>query len=252
MAFFEILKSTTAYADDTNDNFYHLAQGTIEPKANTGTMGLTSSIYDLGASITAWKTLYCNNIYANTSTLNDRIWKQIVHVTVTSAANLITISGLNGDISNEYYIICNLYVTAQAAIGSLSNYEPYFYFNNALSYTVSEWAGLTYESSSVSGIFRNYDTVFPLFGHYMGTANLVKAGGMVDIHIMAGTGAPRYLHFRSGGHVPGSLSATDMKSILYVWPYLTPTITAMYFDASVTPQILWAGGDITIYEKVGI
>lgn len=251
MPFYNFQNSTTAYADDTNDNFYHLAQGTVEPKANTGTMALTTGVYDLGSSTTTWKQLYCNNIYANTTTLSGKIWKQIYHITVTTASIAINVTGLNCDELNELYIVLNLGVSVLAAQVTLGNFEPYIYFNTWGTNSNYHLAGYAHDGSSITGLLYDTYNRIILSGHYNGAANKKKMGVYAELHVSAKTGKFRYIKYRTASGESGSQTVENIKNMICCWPFSTLTITSISFDVSGGINERWKYGEITIYSKEG-
>jgi len=83
MAWTTFVNSTTADADEVNDNFYHIRQGNLLPMGNAS-MEYTTSAYDLGSSTYTWDTLHVdtgiidnlymeNHIYMNTSTAQIKV-----------------------------------------------------------------------------------------------------------------------------------------------------------------------------------
>jgi hypothetical protein len=96
--------STTAYANQVNDNFYHFADGNLIPRGGVS-LTATDSVYDLGSSTYRWKTTYINSV----NLVNDLhpAMNLISEVTLTVTSSVIDITGLNGEADEIYEIIFN-------------------------------------------------------------------------------------------------------------------------------------------------
>ena len=92
MAFIELENSTTADATDINNNFYHVAQGSVLPMGGVD-LDYTDSVYDLGSSSATWNYLKCLNI--NTNNVEGYAGYLISEVTLTATASSIEFTGLN-------------------------------------------------------------------------------------------------------------------------------------------------------------
>jgi hypothetical protein len=122
MPFTIFTNSTTAFANEVMDNFYHIADGDRLPRG-AGSMTAIDSTYNLGSSANKWKNLYANNLNLygdiDSTTLLTKV-AQVTFSTNTSSSDF-TISGLNGDNAD-------LYFSAHISINGTDT--VYMYFNN--------------------------------------------------------------------------------------------------------------------------
>jgi hypothetical protein len=148
MSFIVLQNSTTADANDINNNFYHVAQGTRYPMAGS-TLSYNNGSYDLGSSTYTWKALHVNDIYTDSVSsgfLKILEAESLINATTTS----ITISGLNGDNSISYEIVllykgynagsANLFINGNS---TTSNYGYITLEASGSSYTLSNVASST-------------------------------------------------------------------------------------------------------------
>lgn len=120
MAYNWILQSTTTDASDMNDNFQAIGAGTRLPTLLTNTGAFyTDSVYDLGSSAKRWKTLYCNEIDANSI---GSTWGRISTNEIGSNTNSLEITGLDGNVDIFYTLICRFIFTEQTTC----NYNLFF------------------------------------------------------------------------------------------------------------------------------
>jgi hypothetical protein len=65
MSFTPFVNSTTAYAEELNENWRHIAHGGIHARLPRDGASLTAAdaTYDLGSSTATWKSLFCNTLH---------------------------------------------------------------------------------------------------------------------------------------------------------------------------------------------
>jgi hypothetical protein len=118
-------QSTTAYAEEINDNFYHIAQGNLLPRSGVSLTTIDST-YDLGSSICNWNNLFCNTLNIYSAVYSDnRLWQLLKTTILTVTASTIDIlpAGFSGDNYEEIKISGNLYLTGSTI---------YLYFGDSL------------------------------------------------------------------------------------------------------------------------
>lgn len=98
MTFRIFQNSTTVDASDSNDNFYHIAQGSISPMDGT-LLGNTTGVLDLGSSSYRWNNIYVNSIVTSDLVTNDKTWETIYNDTLNSNSSSWQISIGNTDLN---------------------------------------------------------------------------------------------------------------------------------------------------------
>jgi len=93
MPFTVFTSSTTAYANEVMDNFYHVAQGDRLPMGGA-LLEPTASVFNLGSAAYKWDEVYCTEINA---THISKIETLIQKTVFSTAGQSIEISGLTGD-----------------------------------------------------------------------------------------------------------------------------------------------------------
>jgi hypothetical protein len=94
MTFRIFQNSTTADASDSNDNFYHIAQGTITPLQGT-LLGNTTSTLDLGSETYKWNNLYINSIPSLSLNSGGATWEHKAREVLTLDSSRVEITGLD-------------------------------------------------------------------------------------------------------------------------------------------------------------
>jgi len=124
MPFNIIYPLTSMDAEDVNQNFLHIGQGTIYPRDASSKMQTKNDTYNLGSSTTTWKNLNCYNIFFDSLTSTDHSLPYVIlNYEVQTITTRIEISGLNGDSNDPYEI----YIYFKMTTGSI---EPIcLYFN---------------------------------------------------------------------------------------------------------------------------
>lgn len=103
MTFRIFRNSTTADASDSNDNFYHVAQGSVLPMQGTS-LGNTTGAVDLGSSTYNWETGYFNSIPSLLLESNGITFDHLATNTLENTTTSITFDGLNSDNDVEYFL----------------------------------------------------------------------------------------------------------------------------------------------------
>lgn len=104
MSFTNVVNSTATIPYDMNDNFIHVAQGSITPKNGTS-LEETSSSLNIGSSVNKWNNGYFSgSIHCDTITSEINTFKLVYSLTLTLSTDKIEITGLDGDNDLHYFI----------------------------------------------------------------------------------------------------------------------------------------------------
>ena len=95
MTFRIFYDNTTADASDTNDNYYHIGQGSRNPMGSS-VLTPTTGVYDLGSDTYKWNNIYTDNIVNDYFDSNGMTWRFIAKSTINTATSRIEIDGLSG------------------------------------------------------------------------------------------------------------------------------------------------------------
>lgn len=142
MTWVNLVDGLPADADEMMENFYHVAQGDLLPRAGSVAFTPTSSVYDLGSTAYRWDQMYVNEIAST--------------VTFSSQATFNGVSTFTGDVtfsslisgSRNMLIACNIQADGVAG-GSCGS--VYAYTATALStLTVNYITGATLSSNTLT------------------------------------------------------------------------------------------------------
>ena len=142
--FYELRNSTTTFANEVIENFYHIADGDRLPRSPSGSLPEINGTYNLGSSAYNWRKIFCDTFYSLYSIPSSIIINQETSVRFTSTASEIEFTGLNGDESD--YLITMLINPLAAGSGgvtetcrvifngdSAASYsEKYLYYNSSV------------------------------------------------------------------------------------------------------------------------
>jgi len=214
-----IQNSTTMNPTKYNENFYHCFQGSITPKGST-TMENVADTYDIGSSVTTWKTLYANSIsVASTTTLLNSTYSYIFisSVEVTAATQRIEFSGLNGDVDKEYFAFMQVYLTGGGDF-------TYMCFNNQ---TTSG-----YYAVQLSAAISAPAILFQPSSRGIQIAESGRGNDLLKINIYSETGKQRGVLANNavGGSVASILLSGRVNGS---WTDTSSTITSITFFTSV-------------------
>ena len=172
---FRIFKnSTTADASDTNDNYYHIGQGSRLPMGGSS-LNNTNGVYDLGSSSYRWGDIYASTISTESLYSEGITWRFISKATVNTATTRLEITGINEVIDKEYLFVY-MFITETSTSTQIglffSEQSGGSYYNN---YINANGATLTsdFTAPSADGIIL-FDTTAPTttalynFGYLMG------------------------------------------------------------------------------------
>jgi hypothetical protein len=186
---FHILaESTTADANDLNDNWKHIADGDRLPR-DGNSLTVADATYDLGSSTTTWNNLFCNNLnISQTLTTADKslwipIWEGMTVTALGGGFYKLDISGLNGDEDLEYRFKFKSNVT----------WTPLMYFNgdSSASYGMQLLeTGYINGANQTQTAIRITSSTAIYFSLNSGTSVYV---GHWDFTINAKTGMPRMI-----------------------------------------------------------
>ena len=105
--FYELRNSTTAFANEVIENFYHIADGDRLPRSASGNLPEIDNTYDLGSADYKWKTIFCETFYSDFSIPASLVIHKEASVKFTVTASDIEFSGLNGD-DNDYLMFAQI------------------------------------------------------------------------------------------------------------------------------------------------
>lgn len=153
MPFNIIQNSTSTDQVAANENFYHIAQGSVLPMAGA-ILNNTNSTLDIGNSTYRWKTLFCNAIKAQTIT-SSYLWELSSYTELTSAANSFSIVGFLTSTCQHYKIIgkligitspstINIFLSNISSTASLINKSAIGVFWGGATSAASEFGGSVY------------------------------------------------------------------------------------------------------------
>lgn len=222
--------STTAYADEVMDNFYHIFDGDRLPRSGDA-LAPTNNVYDIGSSTYKWNQLHCGNIDVNSiSSANKTIWKYLYSVIVSAPAQSIEITGLNGDNERDYLLEFHLVDNTTTSISLIFNGD------SAASYGVQCTGSLLERNSGTSISFCRASRNDTSTSIYCSTWATLKAP----------TGYPKSLHKIEMNSARAS-NINRIYSESCVWTG-TATLTSMKFIASGTNGIN-AGTVVTVFGR---
>lgn len=202
MAFRIFYNSTTADSQDMNDNFYHIAQGSIMPRTGQS-LTSTDSAYDIGSSSYKWDSAYIDTINCSTVSFTgsitcDKIWTFLYEYTMPSGTSSarVEITGVD----YEYY----KFIVECGQVFLRPNGD------SSLSYRYSEYQALTTNTYTTS----------------WGTNTAIVIGD---------ASATTHMYFKSnpGFKSGGSYDVLDKNEQLLAGTYLwtsTDTITSLVFS----------------------
>jgi hypothetical protein len=179
MSFTTFTDSTTAYANELMDNFYHIGQGDRLPMSGTAlTLAGTQSALDIGSSAASWKNLYANNLYVTMSlTTSDRsMWTLVANAVAVTTATSISITGLNGDEFTNYmaevkcvasitnalfinYILVNINNSFGSAANTSTNVQ-FAHDTSAINVNITNELRLYNQLISATGTNTSYVTLY--------------------------------------------------------------------------------------------
>jgi hypothetical protein len=238
MSFTIFEQSTTAYANEVNDNFYHVAQGHLLPRGGDS-LTSTNAVYDLGTTTAIWNNLFCNTLHINDSvTSGGNIWQLLNTVNLTTTESTIDLvpAGFSGDNYQEIKILVNCYLTG----GGIS----IFYGDSLGTTNYFGWQGFG-RWNFASGLTTVAMRYTSLTGIYIGGTELTITTKYVfaEINLNTKTGIQRNLISSYLAYVNSTtiISAYDVAG---TWEG-TATITAIYLNR------LAAGGTTGVYFQPG-
>ena len=122
MPFTIFQNSTTAFANEVVNNFYHIADGDRLPR-EAGSMTAVDLTYNIGSISNRFKNLYANNLYVNSDITSTSFLKKISETTFSTGtvSSDFLISGLNGD-NYDYIFSMHISISVTDTV--------YMYFNN--------------------------------------------------------------------------------------------------------------------------
>ena len=224
MSFNILANSYTAWANQINDNFYHIAQGDRIPRGGNS-LTATDAAYDLGSSTGAWNNLFCNTLNINnplapastpSAVTVSRLgysWNLIDEVYAESVAagspGLDRNYNLTGEI-NQVYI--NAYIDRTISSLALEHgLAVQFYLANTISSTYLVTGGAqriyynlvagTMAASRFSSNDR-YVIQSPNKNYSLGASELIQMYGQYSINLKSGLprmGFNKTFHFEGGG-----------------------------------------------------
>ena len=231
MAFVDIINYTMTIPDDVNNNFYHVAQGTVLPRGGD-LLDATTSVNDIGSATYRFKDAYVTNINNVTGTANpdglNLMWQLVAEVYPTT--NRVAITGLNGDASGVYDIIfygahdantalsCFLNVNGDSTTANYA--ETYFRF-----YTLV-WAATTVARIPVITSVRQATTGSQVG---MGKCTLYTKTGQIR------TGIIDRAMYCNGS------SITYFEESFFRWSNTSSTITSLVFTFQTIPTYAYIG-----------
>ena len=143
--------STTADASDTNDNYYHIGQGSRLPMGES-LLAATTDVYDLGSETYKWNEFHANSCTYDNLNANGITWEYLTRTIIDTATDRIEFSGLTPDDAKEYMIIYKIVSDTSTAAQfnfyaneiSSSSYYPSTHFvgNVSASVTATTGAGM--------------------------------------------------------------------------------------------------------------
>lgn len=106
MAFVTLAEDTLADGDVLTDNFYHIDQGDRYPLEGAA-LTVVDDTYNIGASITVWKSVFCQNLNISDSIYSSEqtVWRVLTDFEIATSVERTEVAGLNGDVDKEYRII---------------------------------------------------------------------------------------------------------------------------------------------------
>jgi len=244
--------STTADAQDMNDNFNFIAAGSILPMTQTSEGKLVSvdSAYDYGASATTWQKLHTVKVDANSITSTKALWRLVSETTLTATAAGIEFTGLNGDAYEEMMLLGRVVTDST----SMTSDHVFFVTMNGVS-TTSEYAVQRVSSfirtvgSTKTETASNSTSAYGLELHVKKTGvqeHTATAQYMFKTNVFTKTGQNRVSTSRS---MSGS-ATTALSSNAYggIWFDTTATITSIKFE--ITSVSFQANTNIQLWSAI--
>ena len=212
-----------------NENFYHVAQGSITPK-DGALLADAADTYDIGSSANKFDTLYCDTINKSGGFL----WDFVGQTNVLSATAQISFTGLNGDLDTEYMIISFLVGDTTSTLDLFLNGDTTASYGKQT--IVIENNVTTEQRTTDSGIELN--TV----GTATTTADEIS---LCKTIVYAKTGNERPAVVSSGNSAQGDYVLNNDKKY-YVWKDTSSTITSLVFEGSVNVGV---GSYIGVWKR---
>lgn len=221
MAFTVLVNSTTADPNDANNNFYHVAQGSIYPM--TGTMlEYDAGTVNLGSGAAKWAALYANNIHGTVTvdgTTASYMWQSVYNTTLVASTTRIEITGINGDASIEYYIIIKL-------LTGKTNTTVYLFPNSdsASANYISRYSYYTATTAQTNG-----SLLIELISKCGGVSSAADEVGFCYSCIKSKTGSYRYGYVNSFSGCNANITIRTTGG--FMWENSASTITSLVIES---------------------
>jgi len=258
MAWTTLVNSTTIDAPSVNNNFYHVALGSILPLGGSG-MEATTGVYDIGSSTYRWNNIYATNVNLSGSmtvsgnvTVNNltvsgtltvsgnQFWRVLAIAEITSATDTIEFTGLS---NGQYMFYAYSYKTI-----TVSN-DCFMTFNGdtGSSYTYYEINGiwnagiggyLTYGLSNAQYIppYGPAESVTGPVGNYFACINISAIANNYKM-----------VTLKSFSYCPAG-SVQSMKILGGVWK-TTTALSSIKFDANSSFNVFQPGSKFILFYK---
>ena len=188
MTFRIFYNSTTADASDSNNNYYHIGQGTISPMQGTSLANTTGTI-NLGSDAIRWNNAYINSVSTNTLSLTVfSAWEELYNSALDSdsASWQITLDPSDSDLmifgmlETSTSTACDMELFINGATSASSNMQ--FFSANT-----TGTAGNT--QTTYIYIFRNEgDTSTALKNFFVAKLNNYQSGFKKEISVHYASG----------------------------------------------------------------
>ena len=182
--FHQFNNSTTAFAAEVMQNFYHVGSEDRLPMEGSS-LEPTNSSSNVGSSGYKWQNIYCGTLYAESSVPTSYI-RNITNLYFTTTASSIEITGLNGD---SYDYLLSFFVSADSAPTVTETAKIIFNGDSSASYGEKYllYSNVSIAMSTSSG--NNYinitDYINPGFGYFVQVYISAKKGNARTVKCMS-------------------------------------------------------------------
>jgi len=132
----KFIKDAIIDANEMNENFYHIGQGSMLPRAGDNLVK-TTGVFNLGSSTYKWNEIHVNNLVGVTHIGGSM--NLIAQTTLSATSSSIEITSINSDDYNYLYLYTNILVN----IGSNSSLYMIYNGDTDTSYGWKNYSGVT-------------------------------------------------------------------------------------------------------------
>jgi len=229
-----LINSTTAFDDEMNYNFYHVAKGTILPRGNSY-LEATTGTYDIGSTTYPWASVYVNNVHVNSSTSYTGtclLWIKLTEVYLSMTR--LEITGLNGDRFYTLDIITRLNSDTASTM--------YMYFNGDS--TATHYAKVNMQNS-LTALYGTATTAAPICGYVGGVDTVSSSYSVSQWMTKAGT-VRRGVMYRMDNAYDTTVQKLSIATTW--WSNTSSTITSIVLEVVTTTM----GADTFAGTYIGI